>query len=336
VDSKLAVVIGGNGFIGRSLVQRLLADGCRVRIISRQGMSSDPNVEALPGDVSDLESMRRGVAGADVVYSLSTGGGNSWSDFERDLVGGARNVAIACREAGVRRLVYASSIAALYLGSNRVLSDAEPSDPQAHKRSYYARAKALAEQELLKLHREAGLPVVILRPGVVMGPGGPLPHSGLGFWATDVDCIGWGSGSHPLPFVLVDDVGEALRLARTAVGVEGKTLNLAGDVEVSARGFVEELARHSRRLIRFYARPLWQLWLMDVFKWLVKIAARKAENPFPYYRDFASRSLRAKLSCDQTRALLGWKPNASREAFLQQTIAANVPAVPEGDLRRPA
>lgn len=329
----LVAVIGGSGFIGQALVELLLSDGCHVRVVSRQGGAGRPNLEEVRGDVSDGASMERALTGCDYVYSLSTGGGNSWADFERDIVGGARNVAEVCLKSRVKRLIYASSIAALYLGRRRWVTDAETADPQAAKRSYYAQAKALAETHLLERYRRDGLPVVILRPGVVMGRGGPVTHSGLGFWATDTDCIGWGLGTNPIPFVLVEDVAEALRQARTAPGIEGQAMNLASGVELTAREFVEEYARRSLRTIRFHPRPLLTLWAIDVFKWALKLAARKQENPFPYFRDFASRSLKSRLKCEIARTRLNWQPISSRDEFLRRSIDANLPTLPDGDLR---
>ncbi len=333
MNSELVVVFGGNGFIGSRLVELLLRDGCRVRVASRQGSSPLAGVECVAADVSNPSGVTQAIQGATCVYSLSTGGGDNWDAFERDIVGGARNLADACTKAGVRRLIYVSSIAALYLGDNRSVPDGEPADPLLLKRSYYARAKALAEGELLRRHKAEGLPVTIARPGVVMGCGGPVTHSGLGCWTTDLDCIGWGAGNHPLPFVLVQDVAEALRQARTARGMEGLAFNLAGDVQITAREFVQEMAERSKRLIHFYPRPLRLLWATDVFKWLVKIAARKAENPFPYFRDYASRSLRSVLPCEVAREKLAWRPVSDREQFLQETIDANLPPFPPDDLR---
>ncbi len=333
--NPLAAVIGGNGFIGRPLVARLLNDGYRVRVVSRSGQSPDPRAQAAIASVADPTALAKAVEGVQVIYSLSTGGGNYWADYERDFVQGARNVAVATQAAGARRLIYVSSIAALYLGAGRTVLDGEPADEQAAKRSYYARAKALAESELLHRHRTHQLPVVIFRPGVVLGPGGQLTHSGLGLWVSDLHCIGWGTGRHPLPFVLAEDVAAALHAAAAVPDIEGLAMNLAGDVSLSAREFLEELRRRSYRLIQFHPRPLAHLWLLDVAKWFVKIAARKAENPFPFYRDFSSRSLRAPIASDLARSHLAWRPNSSRGRFLAQAIDANLPPLLPGDLRLP-
>jgi nucleoside-diphosphate-sugar epimerase len=333
VSDRVAVVFGGNGFIGRSLVSLLVEDGWQVRVASRQGGSPHRKAEPFRADVSDAESVKRAMEGASVVYSATTGGGAGWASFERDIVGGARNVGEASLRSGVKRLVYVSSIAALYLGRSGEVLDSEPADSRLQRRSYYARAKAMAESELLRMHKEQGLGVVIVRPGVVVGEGGMLRHSGLGVWATDLDCIGWGMGGNPLPFVLARDVAEALRGAATAPELEGLAINLAGDVRMGAREFVAEIARREGRLVRYYARPVWFLWGIDVLKWAAKVAARKEENSFPSYRDFSSRSLRSQLKCDAAKGRLGWRPVSDKGEFLRRAIDSNITPVAPGDLR---
>lgn len=331
---KVAVVIGGRGFIGRHLVRNLVDAGYFVRVVSRQaGASGDASVEEVRGDVADPVSIRAAVQDAAVVCSLSTGGGDRWSDFERDIVNGARNVAQACLDTGVRRFVYASSIAALYLGDTTDIDENVGPDPKSEQRAYYSRAKAAAEALLMYMYHSQALPVVIVRPGVVVGPGGILAHSGFGYWPSDLACIGWGSGTNPLPLVLVQDVAYAMGLACSAPAIEGKSFNLVGDVRISAKEFVSLLATRAHRQVRFHPRPIVGLWAIDVFKWVLKELARKPENPFPSYRDLKSRSLRTHFNCTAAKSLLGWNPNNDLETFLQQVIDANLPPIMPGDLR---
>lgn len=328
-------VIGGTGFIGGALVERLRRRGGPIRIISRSaGGSGEAGEEYVAASVGDREAIRRALEGCRRVFCLSMGGDGTWEGFERDFVHGARNVGEACVEHGVERLVYCSSIAALYLGvRGRIGADAAP-DPQPEKRSLYARAKILAERELELLRREKGLPVVVVRPGVVLGRGGMLNHSGLGMWMSDLDCVGWGMGRDPLPLVLVGDVAAALEKAMDAPGLEGRSLNLAGDVRVSAREYVAEMRKRSRRLFRFHPRPLWWLMAGEILKWTVKAAAGKPGNQWPLWRDLKSRSLRCQLDCEWEKQVLDWGPEASREAFLTEAIDANLAPAVEWDLRQ--
>lgn len=329
-------VIGGTGFIGGALVRRLREKGEALRIISRSARGSgEAGEERVAASVGDRQAIRAALQGCRRVYCLSMGGDGTWEGFERDFVSGARNVGEACIEHGVQRLVYCSSIAALYLGGGgKAGAETEP-DPRPEKRSLYARAKILAERELRRLREEKGLPVVIVRPGVVMGRGGMLNHGGLGLWMSDLDCVGWGMGTNPLPLVLVEDTAAALEKAMDAPGLEGKALNLAGDVRVSAREFVAEMRGRARRCFRFHPRPLWWLQAGEIFKWAVKAAAGKAGNQWPSWRDLKSRSLRRELDCAWEKQVLGWTPESSRDAFFAEAIDANLAPPGEWDLRQP-
>ena len=329
------VVLGGTGFIGQAFVPLLLQRGYRVTVVSRQlraGNLPRAGVEFVRGAVGGAECMRRVIPGADVVCHLAPGGGETWAEFERDYIHATRTIATACLEHGVQRLVYASSIAALYLGSGGSMQEDRGTDPKPLRRSQYSRAKGAAEA-VLKEFQKQDLPVVILRPGVVVGRGGPLNHGGLGQFPADTCCLAWGGGNTPLPFVLAEDVAQAFLGAVEAPGIEGKSFNLAGDVCLSAREFVKIVAERSHRNFRFYPQSLVKMQLLDIGKWILKVIARKPDNSFPSFRDLKSRTLRTHLDCSAAKRDLGWRPNDSLEVFLRETIDANLPEIPPGDLR---
>src|SRR5262249_6821659 len=152
--------------------------------------------------------------------------------------------------------VYVSSIAALYLGPDcgaSVIDDGDPPDPRPAARALYARGKIAAETELMRLAKKSGLPVTIVRPGVVMGNDAPFQHSGIGLWVRDNHCVGWGLGSRALPLVLVDDVADALaRLATHPTReLDGRALDLAARVPLNARELVAHFARVTGRDVHF-------------------------------------------------------------------------------------
>lgn len=320
------------------MVASLAERGATVRVLSRSvqsGAGTTPGVQCVRGDVTNPDDVSAAVQGARVVYHLAAGFGSTWQDFERVIVQGTRTVAEICLQHHVERLIYASSISALYLGGRGRIDERTGADPKPAGRSHYSRAKGLAEQLLRDLHARSNLPVVILRPGVVVGRGGMLNHGGLGIWGSDVCCIGWGRGRNPLPFVLVGDVVEALIQSADVPGIEGMTFNLAGDVRPTAAEFVKMLRSRSRRNFRFYPRSLWKMQALEAAKWLLKIIARKPENPFPSYRDLKSRSLRCQLDCSLAKEKLGWQPVQTPEAFFAEAIDSHLLAIPVGDLRRP-
>ncbi len=221
--------------------------------------------------------------------------------------------------------MHVGSIASLYLGpQDKPVTGATPPDSHPEQRADYARAKVLSDQLLLRMHEGEGLPVVILRPGLVVGEGTSPFHSGLGFYNTEQHCIGWNAGRNPLPFVLVDDVAEAIVLASTAPGIEGRCYNLVGDVRLSAREYVAALAQALHRPLRFHPQSPRFLWLEDSGKWLVKRASGRRVAA-PSQRDFLSRGLMARFDCSDATGDLGWCPMADRAIFLRDAIQIHAP-----------
>jgi nucleoside-diphosphate-sugar epimerase/predicted dehydrogenase len=319
-------VLGGAGFIGTHVVHHLLAAGLRVAVMARHVANlpagfAAPGVVLHRGDIRDEAALARAIAGAPVVVNLAHGGGTGSFEAVRDaMLGGAEAVARACRAAGVRRLVHVGSIACLYLGPQEApVTGATPSDPQAESRGDFARAAALTERRLLELHAAEGLPVVILRPGVVVGEGGTPFHPGLGFYHAEQHCMGWNRGHNPLPFVLVEDVAAAVLAALRAERVEGRCYNLVGDVRPNARTFVAALATALHRPLRYHPQwPTW-LWLEELGRWMVRhLAGHRA--PMPRRRDVLSRGMVASFDCTDAKRDLNWQPEADADRFFARAV----------------
>jgi nucleoside-diphosphate-sugar epimerase len=273
------------------------------------------------GDARDSDAVVAAIGSAPIVVNLAHGGGGrSWDEVRDAMVGSAETVAKACIAKKVRRLVHIGSIASLYLGPlPEPVTGATPTDPQAGERADYARAKAMSDQRLLALHAGDGLPVCILRPGVVVGEGGLPFHSGLGFFNNDQHCIGWNGGRNPLPFVLVDDVADAIVLASRANGIDGRCYNLVGDVRLCARDYIAALGQAMQRPLKFHAQLPNILWLREYGKFLVKRATGRGGAP-PSRRDLLSRGLSATLNCDDAKRDLGWHPVADPVRFYDRAI----------------
>jgi predicted dehydrogenase/nucleoside-diphosphate-sugar epimerase len=334
------VVLGATGFIGQRTVSALLAKGLPVTAVVRRTHSlpsalvcaaRDGRARLVRGSLEDPAALRAAVRGAKCVLQLATGGGSSWEAIEAAMVRGSLAVGEACIDEKVERFVYVSSIAALYLGPDfgaGVIEDSAPVDPRPQSRALYARGKIAAENALSELRRRRGLPLVIVRPGVVLGRGTALQHSGLGLWVRDNHCVGWGPGDTPLPLVLVDDVADALaRIAAHSGGdLDGKSLNLVANVPLTASEVVGELRRASGRALVFHPRALWKSQAMEIGKWLVKRLGGRRDTPFPSFRDLKSRSLAPRFSSRTARETLGWLPVEDRERFLDAAVRVHAPA----------
>ena len=328
------VVLGGTGFIGRRTVGRLLARHVPVTAVVRRRHTLPPvvvdgvragKIRLFVSGLEDEDGMRAALTGARTVLHLATGGGDSWDAVQRSMVQGTEALAKLCLEQGVERLLYVSSTAALYLGPDcgtEVLDDDVPADPEAERRANYARGKAAAEEALLRLHRERGLRVSIVRPAIVVGQGTPLQHSGLGLWVRDNHCVGWGMGTQAVPLVHVDDVADALERLVLFEGEEldGRALNLAARAGLSPREVVARLRKATGRDFVFHPRSLLFSQTMEVGKWLVKKAGRRKDAAFPQYRDLKSRAMHPELSCNLARDVLGWRPCEDGDELLRRML----------------
>jgi nucleoside-diphosphate-sugar epimerase len=320
------VVFGGTGFIGSHLVQRLVEAGRRVRVVSRaagaeQPPFDSPLVEIMRGNVANRADVERAIAGARQVVNLAHGGGGSdWNEIKRTMVDSAVMVAECAAAAGVERLVHVGSIAGLYLGDPaETIIGATPPDPEATARNLYARGKAEADRALLAFASEKGFDLVILRPGLVVGSGTAALHGGLGFFNNEQHVIGWNAGTNSLPFVLVEDVADAIIGTLAAQGVGGKAYNLVGDVRPTAREFVKLLAQSTGRPIKFHPQSVDWLYAAELFKWGIKRATGKSVDK-PAKRDLVSRGLAAKFDCADAKADLAWTPVGDRALFIARAI----------------
>ncbi|MCI5044723.1 MAG: NAD-dependent epimerase/dehydratase family protein, partial [Aquisalinus sp.] len=323
------LVLGGTGFIGSALVRKLIDRGENVRVLARNTANLPAHfhgekVDIVRGSISDTEALAAAMRDVPHVVNLAHGGGgDSWAAIRAALVGGAEKVAEAARDTGVKKLAHVGSIAALYLGDpDTTIRHDTPVDPLKEERADYSRAKAEADLMLLEMHKDQGVPVSLFRPGVVLGQGTSPFHSGIGFYNRDRVCLGWNSGTNPLPLVLVDDVAEALMLAMLeceANDLAGQCFNLVGDVRLSARDYTAELAAATGRPLVYRPQSLWQQQAGEVSKWAIKqVGGRKVA--FPSMRDLRSRGLVSPFDISHEKTTLNWQPVSDRTVFIDQAI----------------
>jgi uncharacterized protein YbjT (DUF2867 family) len=184
------LVTGATGFVGPSIVQRLVDDGHTVRVLEHTAGSSAalPSQEALEGSMTDAASLRRAVEGQEAVVHLVAILSGKPEQFRAVMEEGTRDLLAAAREAGVRRFVLMSA-----LGTDEETKDLVP---------YYG-AKWQMEQDV----KESGLEHVIFRPSFIFGrEGGALGQfKKIAKLAPMTPIVG--PGTQRIQPIWVDDVG---------------------------------------------------------------------------------------------------------------------------------
>jgi predicted dehydrogenase len=329
-SSPKVLVVGGTGFIGSHLVRELAGRGVGVRVATRDAKAARAMLEGAPvelaeGDLRDAAFVDRALQGIETVYYLARAHGSTWEDYRRNDVEVTRSFAERSLAARVRRFIYTGTIDSCHSARpGDVIRGDTPLDPAIGRRNLYARSKAACEALLRELHRERKLPLVVFRPGIVVGRGSPPAHWGVGMFLSDVRVRTWGAGTHALPLVLVQDVVDALILALDRPDIEGRTFLLTDPAGVSARDYLRAVEEGSGTRLRVSPTPIWQFYLWDALKEGVKHLIRHPRRRRPSYRDWASRAHRARYDSSATIEALGWRPAGGRERLLE--LGAREPA----------
>jgi len=168
-------VTGATGFLGSHVARKLLAEGAGLRLLVRATSRTD-NIADLPaervvGDLRDVESLRRGMLGCEVVFHVAADY-RLWAINGQELyqsnVEGTRNILQAARESGIRRVVYTSSVATMGFGNNGRMTDENSPVALENMIGDYKRSKFMAERLVIDAAR-GGQDAVMVNPTTPIG-----------------------------------------------------------------------------------------------------------------------------------------------------------------------
>jgi len=322
-------ITGPTGEIGQAVVGALERSREVGRILGMARRPFDPaergwkKVVYRRGDVLDRRKVAALVEEADVVLHLAFIIMGSAKESRRVNLNGSRNVFEAAVAAGVKRLVYASSVAAYGFHADNPQPLTEDVPARGTARHYYSAQKAEVEELLADALHDSATAAYVLRPCIVAGPNAPLLIDSLPYTQISerlpgpvlnlldgVPILRPVLPDPGVPFQLVhhDDVATAMRAAVLGRGEPG-IYNVAGAGELSVRTLAEELG--------WYSIPVPELAVDAVAETVGRLGFLPAQVQW-----IAAFREPVIMSTAKARRELGWRPRHDALATLRETIAA--------------
>ncbi len=315
--NERVLVTGANGFVGRYVCRTLIASGfspiAGVRDLriwpELQQAIPGLNEVSLLGDLGTNPKLLDSLSGASVVVHLAArvhmmreSARDPLEEFRKVNVNGTKSIALAAAAAGVRRLIFVSTVKVHGEStSDKPLSEDTPSNPE----DPYSISKWEGEEALRAVAAGTGLEVVIVRPPLVYGPGVGGNFLRLIKLVDRALLLPWPKTTNCRSIVGVENLADFLARCVDHPETAGRTFLVKDSEDVSTRELITRLARFLDRPLRLFPIP----------EGLFRFAARLASK-----QDAASRVLDS-LVIDSGRAqrLLEWNPPMTLDEGLAET-----------------
>jgi nucleoside-diphosphate-sugar epimerase len=331
--TDIVLITGAGGFIGSKVIEILLEYGfTRLRCLVRSNRnlcelqkaidSSKAQVEFVEGNLLSIDDCRHAVRDVSLILHMAAGTGKSFADCFMNSAVSTRNLLdAALQTTHLKRFLNVSSLA-VYSGLNMSrgqLLDEECPIENDHMARFdaYCYGKIKQDEIVTEYGREHGVPYVILRPGVVYGPGKKSLTGRVG-----IDTFGIFlhlGGSNRIPIIYLDNCAEAIVLAGVTEGIDGETFIAVDDTLPTSRQFLHLYKKHVRRFFSVYV-PYTVFYFLN---WLWEKYSIWSEGQLPPLfnrRSCATYYQRQIYSNSKLKERTGWSPRvpfeeASRRYF---------------------
>jgi nucleoside-diphosphate-sugar epimerase len=323
----LILVTGASGFIGPRVIETLLRRGftnlrCFTRPSSNSGAlhtlarqyGNSARIELLKGNLLMPDDCLRATNEAALIYHLAAGRGEkSFADAYLNSVVTTRNlIESSQKHKTLKRFVSISSFS-VYTNKGKarreLLDESCPTEPRPELRGdAYTFAKLKQDELLIELGNKLNLPYVIVRPGVVYGPGnaGITGRVGIATFGLFLHL----GGANQIPFTYVDNCATAIVLAGLKSGIDREVFNVVDDGLPSSRSFLRSYKRIVKRFPSIYVPHA----LSYLLCWLWETYSKRSEGQLPPLfnrRVWHAYWKRTHYSNHKLKSRLGWSPHVS-------------------------
>ena len=307
--SSVVAVTGANGFVGRSLCQHLRATGASVRALTRSAQA--PELAWAVGDLGPGTQWGSSLQGVDCVihcaarvHVVQDTDAHPLQSYRRVNVDGSRSLAMAAAEAGVRRLVFLSSLKVH--GEQTEPGRPYTEDMAPAPEDAYGQSKWEAEQVLREVSHQTGLELVVVRPPLVYGPGVKANFLQLMKVVARGTPLPLGAVDNRRSFLALDNLTDLLQLCAMHPDAVGQTFLASDDHDLSTPELIRSIARAMDRPARLWPVPV---------AWL-RLAARIFGRSPQIDRLIGS----LQVNIGHTKQVLGWTPRLTVEQGLRLAV----------------
>ena len=325
------LVTGAGGFLGQRIADSLLRRGAgHLRLHFRNAAPAvlmerlrtghpPAQIEAVCANLTGAGDLMPLVDGIDCVVHAAAGMRGAPADLFANTVVGTRNLLEAAGRSGVRRVVLVSSFAVYRsepLRRGSTLDESTPTEPVGDSKGPYGHAKVRQEQLFEAYQQRFGFESVILRPGVIYGPGGGALSPRVGIRAMGLFfSLG---GRALLPLTYVDNCADAVALAALKAGA-GSVFNVVDDDLPTCSQF---LRRYRREVQPLRTLRLPYALLLAASRWLERYHRRsKGQLPAVFTPCVVRSMYRPLRYSNAAMKRLGWRPRIATEQGLSATFA---------------
>ena len=320
-DADTVLVTGAAGFTGLALARSLARRGQHVRGLvrtsARAAALQQAGVAVVAGDVRDRTTVREALRGVDTVYHLAAvfrRAGVPDSEYRSVHVDATRQLVECSAAAGVTRFVHCSTVG--------VHGDVEGDAPAAenaplHPGDIYQLTKLEGEQVALQTADRVGLPLTVVRPGPIYGPGDRRLLKLIGGIARKRFVL-LGDGSPHFHMVYVDDLIEGFRLAGETPAAAGRTYIVTGAEAPTLNELVHEIASIAQVPPPRARLPVWPFWLAGAI--CEGICVPLGIEPPIFRRRVAFFTKNRWFDTSRARAELGYTPRVGLRDGIRRTL----------------
>jgi len=318
--NETILITGGHGFLGKHLTSRFLALGRKVLIFAREPKNAQhddlPKTDICWGDIRDQKAVNQAVERADIVIHLVSNfrkGGSDKHEAHDINVTGTENILRASQQHNIKRLIHCSTIGVH--GSVKEIPATE--DTPFNPGDLYQETKLIAEKRVWEFYRKTGLPITVIRPISMFGPG-DLRMLKLFKMIKQGRFVVVGDGSAFFQPAYIDDVVDGFLLCLEKEKAIGEVFIIGGDEYVPLRELFAVIAGElgvSPPKLRVPLAPV--LLLASLCE---KICVPLGIAPPLHRRRVSFFQNNRAFSIEKAKRLLGYQPKTSLRQGIKKTI----------------